>query len=241
MPRKIASSRREFLRRIGGFSLGLSATGILIAGCTQTKSSGSTRNNQALNADQALQELMEGNKRYVASKPTRPDQTAEYRAEVAKGQHPFAVIVGCSDSRVPPEIVFDQGLGDLFVIRVAGNVVDDEALGSIEFAAEEFKLPLVVVLGHERCGAVKATIDALEKGGEVPGHIKSLVEAIKPSVEKAKEQPGDLLDNAVRANVQRVVEQLRTTGPILSELVNAGKLRIVGTRYDLDTGAVDSL
>ena len=239
MPRRIASSRREFLHRVAGLGLSFSAAGILITGCTQTKSSGSTRNNQALNADQALQELMEGNKRYVVSKPTRPDQTAEYRTEVAKGQHPFAVIVGCSDSRVPPEIVFDQGLGDLFVIRVAGNVVDDEALGSIEYAAEEFKLPLVVVLGHERCGAVKATIDALEKGGEVPGHIKSLVEAIKPSVEKAKEQTGDLLDNAVRANVQRVVAQLKTTEPILSELVSTSKIRIVGARYDLDSGTVE--
>jgi carbonic anhydrase len=233
-------TRRRFLRETTSLGLSLLCWGAL-AGCTQTNSSQTPRDNQKLNADQALQELTQGNKRYVAGQTTTLHESTAHRAEVAKGQHPFAVIVGCSDSRVPPELVFDQGLGDLFVIRVAGNLVDDEALGSIEFAAEEFKLPLVVVLGHERCGAVKATIETLEKGSEAPGHIASLVKAIKPAIEKARAQAGDLLDNAVRANVERVVEQLKTSGPILSELVSSGKLRIVGARYDLDEGAVEFL
>lgn len=234
---KISRSRRKFLQQLAGFSLSLATANVLIS-CNQ-KSAKPHRDNQALNADQALQELLNGNKRYVEGKPTTLNESTEHRTEVAKGQHPFSVIVGCSDSRVPPEIVFDQGLGDLFVIRVAGNVIDDEALGSIEFAAEEFKLPLVVVLGHERCGAVRATIDAMEKGDEAPGHIKSLVEAIKPSVERTKAQSGDLLDNAVRANITRVVEQLKSSGPILSELAITNKLKIVGARYDLDSGTVE--
>ncbi len=236
---KISSiySRRGFLRQATGLGLGLTVLGAF-SGCTQSTSSPTQRDNQKLDADQALQELMSGNKRYVEGKTTALNESTAHRSEVAKGQHPFAVIVGCSDSRVPPEMVFDQGLGDLFVVRVAGNIVDDDALGSIEFAAEEFKLPLVLVLGHERCGAVKATIDALEKNADAPGHIASLVEAIKPAVERAKSQTGDLLNNAVRANVERVVEQLKTSGPILSEWISSGKLRIVGARYDLDEGAV---
>jgi carbonic anhydrase len=135
-----------------------------------------------LTGDQALQELMNGNKRYVAAELAHPNQTAARRAEVAKGQDPFAIIVGCSDSRVPPEIIFDQGLGDLFVTRVAGNIVDDVVLGSIEYAAEHLGVPLIVVLGHKRCGAVEAAA----KGGDAPVHIRSLVEAIKPAIKKAK-------------------------------------------------------
>lgn len=187
-----------------------------------------------ISGNQALQKLMDGNKHYVAAKLNHPNQTAERRAEIAKGQHPFAVIVGCSDSRVPPEIIFDQGLGDLFVVRVAGNIVDDVALGSIEYAVEHLGASLIVVLGHERCGAVDATI----KGGEAPGHIGSLVEAIKPAVEKAKGKPGDLLDNAVKTNVEMIVNKLESSKPILSESVEKNKLKIIGARYDLDSGEV---
>jgi len=195
----------------------------------------SAQKGTSINGDQVLQKLMAGNKRYMTAKLTHPNQTTARRAEVAKGQHPLAIIVGCSDSRVPPEIVFDQGLGDLFVIRVAGNIVDDAILGSIEYAAEHLHAPLIVVLGHERCGAVDATV----KGGNVPGHIGSLVGAIKPAVGRAKDQSGDPLDNAVRANVRMVVDQLKSSGPILEELVKQGKLKIVGARYDLDSGAVE--
>src|SRR4028119_2231189 len=154
-----------------------------------------------INADLALQKLMEGNKRYVNFKRAYPDQDQVRLKAVAQAQHPFAVVLGCADSRVSPELLFDQGLGDLFVIRVAGNILDDGTLASIEFATAELGVPLVMVLGHQRCGAVKAALE----GGEVPGHINRLVEAIKPALEVAKAQPGDKLDNAVRANIRMVV------------------------------------
>jgi carbonic anhydrase len=187
----------------------------------------------------ALRELLEGNARYVAARMTRPDQTAERRAEVAAAQHPFAVIFGCSDSRVPAEIVFDQGLGDLFVVRVAGPVIDDAVLGSLEFAALELKVPLILVLGHERCGAVTAALAAVDQGTTPPGHITALVDAITPAVKRAKGRSGDALDNAVRANVELVVEKLRTSRQVLAGQVSSGKLRIVGARYDLEAGRVD--
>lgn len=186
------------------------------------------------NADQALKQLMQGNQRYVSQRATHPDSSLQRIKTVATGQHPFAIILGCADSRVPPELLFDQGLGSLFVVRVAGNLVDDATLGSIEYAAAELKSPLLMVLGHERCGAVKATLD----GGELPGHIGKLVEAIKPGIAAAKGKPGDALDNAVKANVQYVVKQLKASTPILTSLQQEGKLKIVGARYDLDEGRV---
>jgi carbonic anhydrase len=189
------------------------------------------------NPDESLKKLVEGNERYVKGAMTHPDANSARRDEVAKGQHPFAIILGCSDSRVPPEVIFDQGLGDLFVIRTAGNVADDVAIGSIEYAAEHLGSPLLVVLGHERCGAVKATVD----GGEAPGHIGSIVKAIKPAVDKAKGEKGDLVDNSVRENVAMIREKLLESKPILAELVEKGKLKIVGARYDLDDGKVEIL
>lgn len=182
----------------------------------------------------ARQRLVDGNKRYSDAKMTCPDSTAARRAEVAKGQHPFAAIVSCSDSRVPPEIIFDQGLGDLFVVRLAGNIVDDDALGSIEYAVEHLGVRYIMVLGHERCGAVEAAV----KGGAVPGHIGSLVTAIEPAVDKARLESGDLLENAVRENVVMVVGRLRSSKPILEDLVKKGELTIEGGRYDLDAGTV---
>jgi carbonic anhydrase len=181
-----------------------------------------------------VQRLLDGNKRYVDGKPSHPNQTLERRQYVAEGQHPFAVVVSCSDSRVPPEIIFDQGMGDLFVVRVAGNIIDDAGLGSIEYAAEHLHVSLVVVLGHERCGAVEAAV----KGGEAPGHIKSVLEAVRPAVEKAKGERGDLAENAMRANVQMVVDHLKASKPILEHLVHKGTLSVVGARYDLDDGQV---
>lgn len=191
----------------------------------------------SVTADQAMEKLMTGNKQFVGAKFGHPNQTTERRMELTSGQHPFATIVSCSDSRVPPEIIFDQGLGDLFVIRVAGNVIDDLALGSIEYAADHLSVPLIMVLGHEKCGAVTATVE----GGEAHGHLDAFMNAIKPAVEKAKALPGDRVDNAVIANVKMVVEQLQSSKPILAELVKEGKLKIVGARYDLDTGAVEIL
>jgi carbonic anhydrase len=185
-------------------------------------------------ADESLKQLMDGNRRYISRRLTHPHQTGIRIREISASQYPFAVVLGCSDSRVAPEILFDQGLGDLFVIRVAGNILDDAVLGSIEYAAEHLKVPLVMVLGHERCGAVQASLGH----GKVTGHLSSLVSAIRPVVERVKEQSGDPLENAVRANVKMVVEQIKTS-PVLAELVEAGKLRVVGSRYDLDQGAVE--
>ena len=189
----------------------------------------------ALNADEALKQLMAGNKRYAEGKATRRHQDAVRRTEVAKGQKPMATILSCSDSRVPPEIVFDQGLGDLFVVRVAGNIAEAHGLGSIEYAAEHLGSRLIVVLGHERCGAVEATL----KGGEAHGHIQWLVDAISPAVDKARGKPGDALDNAVTSNVAMVVQRLKAL-MLASMLVERG-VKIVGARYDLDTGVVELL
>jgi carbonic anhydrase len=189
----------------------------------------------SITGDQALAKLVAGNKRFVKSALLHPNQTAARRKAVAKGQTPFAIVLSCSDSRVPPEVAFDQGLGDLFVIRVAGNTVNNEGLGSIEYAVDHFGSPLIMVLGHQRCGAV----DAAVKGGEAPGHIGSVVEPIKPAVEKTRGMPGDPVDNAVRANVELVVEQLKDSKPIISEAIRNGKLKVVGARYDLDSGRVE--
>ena len=191
-----------------------------------------------INADQALQILMEGNKRFMAAKPLYPNLTPKRRKELSKGQQPFAIIFGCVDSRVPPELVFDRGLGDLFVIRTAGQALDDAALCSIEFGVEKFNIPLVMVLGHEKCGAVSATIEVVEKKGVSHGQINTLVEIIMPAVEKAMGQPGDLLENSVRANIQLAVEKLKVS-PSLSKYLNIGKIKVVGAHYDLDTGVVD--
>ncbi len=189
----------------------------------------------AVVAEEALAKLLQGNKRYVAGKPLHPNHAAKRRAQVANGQQPFAIIVSCSDSRVPPEVLFDQGLGDLFVVRSAGHVVDDFALGSIEYAVEHLGTKLIVVLGHERCGAVDATV----KGGEAPGHIKSVVEAIRPAVAKARGKHGDVLCNAVKSNVKMVAEKIKASGSILAEPIEDGLLKVVGAYYDLDTGTVE--
>src|SRR5262249_38669819 len=162
------------------------------------------------------------------------------RTALAKGQQPFASIMGCADSRVPPEVVFDQGLGDLFVVRVAGNVADDTAIGSLEYAATVLAVPLILVLGHSHCGAVAAALKAAPGADLSPG-IKSLVDAIQPAIQPVKSRPGDMLDNAVRANVVHVVQQLRSSKPTLAGLVGDGKVRIVGGHYDLATGVVEML
>jgi carbonic anhydrase len=188
---------------------------------------------------EALDRLMAGNKRFLTAAFIHPEKLIERRAELAKGQRPFAVILGCADSRVPPEFVFDQGLGDLFVVRVAGNVADPHVLGSIEYAVEHLGSPLIVVLGHERCGAVSAAV----KGGDPGGSIGSLVEAIEPAVQQAKRShPPDadaLLDRSVKANVHMVAGELARRSPILAAFVKAKRLEIKGARYDLDTGVVD--
>jgi carbonic anhydrase len=183
--------------------------------------------------DAALRQLMAGNERFVAQKRKSPHQDVVRLTEVAKGQKPFAAILGCADSRVPSEIVFDQGLGDLFVCRVAGNIAIAEEIGSLEFGAAVLGTKVIMVMGHERCGAVDATL----KGASVPGQIGSLLDAIRPSLARAKGLPGDPLENACKANIAYQVEQLKKS-PVLTDLITAGKLKIVGGYYDLDKGTV---
>ena len=187
----------------------------------------------------ALQQLMEGNLRYAQGNASHPHQSLEQRAELVSGQHPFAVILGCSDSRIPPELIFDQGLGDVFVIRTAGEVVDNASLASIEYAVEHLDVPLVVVLGHDSCGAVTAAV----QGGEAEGHLGSLMDFIRPAVEQAREagEGSDLLNGSIDNNVFNIVEALKSSQPVLSEKVEAGELMILGARYRLDSGLVEIL
>lgn len=184
--------------------------------------------------DSVLAELKTGNKHHARHQYQHPHETIKRQRELIGEQHPHAQILSCADSRVPPEIIFDQGLGDLFVVRVAGNVVTDTELGSLEYGAEHLHVPLLVVLGHQSCGAVTAAV----KGGEAAGHIAALISLIKPAVDKSRGMPGDPVANAVRTNVEMVVQQLRASTPILSELVAHGKLKIVGGVYSLETGEV---
>lgn len=187
------------------------------------------------------QRLLGGNARFITGKTEHPHQDPQRRAELATGQKPFAVIIGCADSRTAPEIVFDQGLGDLFTVRLAGNIVDDAALGSVEFAVTQLGARLIVVLGHEKCGAVTAAIQA-SKGGTLPaGHIGDIVKAIKPAASATKDEPGDAVHNAVRANVRNVIAHIRTTSDLLKPLLDSGELTVVGACYDLATGKVETV
>lgn len=183
-----------------------------------------------------LARLLEGNARFRTAMAAHPDQSPGRRFTLAMGQHPFACILTCADSRVPPELIFDEGLGDLFVIRVAGNIADDAVLGSIEYAVSHLKVPLVMVLGHEKCGAVEAALR-----GEQPGHVRALVQAIRPAVAAARRLPGDPLDQAVRQNARLVARQIRDSAPVLRGFVASGRLRVVAARYSLDGGDVTLL
>ena len=198
-----------------------------------------------LTAEQALMRLREGNARFVSGvrsleallSPTR-------RGSLAANQSPFAIVLGCSDSRVPAEIIFDQGLGDIFVIRVAGNIVAPSQVGSVEFAAARFYTPLVVVLGHTQCGAVLATLDEAKNRGSHSPNIRSIVDRIRPSVDTllASGMPLDderLVREAVRANVRAAANHLRHGSALLEHLVHDGKLSVVGAEYSLESGAVD--
>jgi carbonic anhydrase len=195
-------------------------------------------------ADQARQRLVEGNQRYVkGSMKACGASSSATRSQLATGQKPFAIILSCSDSRVPPEMVFDEGLGELFVVRVAGNVPDPIVLGSIEYAAEHLASPLVVVLGHERCGAVTAAVDAESKA---TGNLAAIVKAVSPAVKRAKSTAHDkskdaIVEAAVVENARMVAGDLTKQSPILKKLVAEGRLRIVPARYDLDDGTVTML
>ena len=186
----------------------------------------------AVSADEALNRLKAGNERFANSKVSTGKPVATRRAETAQSQHPFAIIVGCADSRTAPEIIFDQNIGDLFVVRTAGNLVDDYALGSIEYAVEHLGTRLIVVLGHQRCGAVTAALS----GGSAPGHINSLVRDIQPAVAASRGKEGDALTNAIRENDAGVAAKIRKEAE-LGEL--ASQVRVVEGYYNLDTGKVE--
>jgi carbonic anhydrase len=223
-------SRRNLLK----LSAGVIGGGVLTAGIGANlvaPEKAEAENN--ISPDKALKALLDGNDRFVKAKRRNPNQTISRLREVAKGQKPFASILGCADSRVPSEMVFDQGLGNLFVCRVAGNVATPEEIGSLEFGSLVLGSKVILVLGHERCGAVDATI----KGAQVPGQIGSLLAAIKPGVERSEGQPGDRLENACKGNILVQIENLKSS-PVLSELIKEGKLKIFGGYYDLDTGEV---
>lgn len=191
-----------------------------------------------LTPDEALALLEKGNAEFLTDAPYRRTDTRARRLEIAAAQAPFAVLVGCSDSRVSPELLFGRGLGELFIIRVAGNTADLAALGSVEYAVSQLGVPLVVVLGHERCGAVAAALAVVERNATFPGRIGDMVEPIIPAVLSARTDDGILLHDAVIANIERVVVSLRQSSPLLQEREEAGKLRIVGAIYDLDDGRV---
>ena len=199
-----------------------------------------------ISARGALERLREGNRRFVSAAPGRQVLTSQSRRnELVAGQEPFAIILGCSDSRVPAEIIFDQGLGDLFVIRVAGNIVAPSQVGSVEFAAERFGARLVVVLGHSRCGAILATLEEL--GHPTKGqsrNLRSIVDRIRPSVEpllatELERNPEALLQQAVRANIRASVNHLRHGSEIIEQLIQKYGLLVVGAEYSLETGVVD--
>jgi carbonic anhydrase len=199
-------------------------------------------------AQEALERLREGNRRFLADVGSSNRHTSQTRrSELAAGQEPFAIILGCSDSRVPSAIVFDQGLGDLFVIRVAGNIVASSQIGSVEFAAERFGTRLVVVLGHSRCGAVLATLAELQQPTENKSrHLRSILDCIRPSVEgllatELRHDPNALVRQAVLANIRASVDQLRHGSEVLEQLIARDGLRVVGAKYSLDTGVVEFL
>jgi carbonic anhydrase len=227
-PQEPDLSRRHLM--LAGVGLAASASLIGAAQAQPTRA--------AATPDAALKLLVDGNARYVANQPNERDFSAG-RANRAAGQAPFAAILGCADSRIAPELAFDQMPGDLFVVRVAGNFVTPDGLASLEFGAAVLGTKVIMVLGHNSCGAVNATVGALQKHNDLPGHIADLVNAMKPGVEPAlKQSGGDLEQRAVIANVRYNVQRLQEAKPILADMVAKGQLRVVGAVYDLASGKV---
>jgi carbonic anhydrase len=188
-----------------------------------------------------LLRLLAGNRRFVTGAATHPRQGPADVRRLGERQHPYAITLACADSRVPPEILFDHGLGDILDIRVAGHVVDDVVLGSIEYALAEFEPSLLIVLGHERCGAVEAAVDAIRTGGTPPGHVAAVVDALRPAIVPALAAPGDAIENGVRANVAWQLRTLWERSTLVRRRVASGALTVVGARYDLDTATVTLL
>ena len=219
--------------------LGAATTGLLwadTAGAKETKAPPKPEN--VVSPDTSLKHLTEGNHRYVSGVAKRHDFKHE-REALAGGQNPYAAILSCADSRIAPEYAFDSGRGDLFVCRVAGNFATEETVASLEYAVAVLGVPMILVLGHDACGAVDATIKSLKDGKPLPGHMPSLVTGLAPSVKAVAEQPGNTLDNAILQNVKDTVAKLKAATPILSAAVEQNKITIVGGVYRLKTGKVD--
>jgi carbonic anhydrase len=240
------SSRRDFVKKalIGaGIGIGV-ASGVGRLGLASEALSSSldptvssSESEHPSTPEEALHRLMEGNERFADGHPIHPDETPEKRKELIEGQHPWAAILGCIDSRAPPELLFDVGLGSVFVSRTAGQVLDRAVIGSLQYAVQKH-VKLIVVLGHQNCGAVEATISSLENHTTPPGDLAYIVRKIKPAVKSAMKKPGDLLKNSTLANVVLEKETLEKT-PIISEALSPSELRIVGGFYDMESGIVD--
>jgi carbonic anhydrase len=229
-------SRRAVLRFAA-----TSAIGLALAGSGSAKEAKTPPKPQnVLSPDASLERLLQGNQRYIDGVSRRHDFKHEREALVG-GQNPFASILSCADSRIAPEYAFDSGRGDLFVCRVAGNFANNDTIASMEYSVAVLGSPLILVLGHEACGAVDATIKSLKDGTTLPGHLPSLVTALAPAVNAVSQQPGNLLDNATRKNVIDNIEKLKSATPILSAAIEQRKLRVVGGIYRLKDGRVDML
>lgn len=227
-------SRREFMRLSG---LAAGAAGFALS--TIGRAAGLPRGGR--DADTVLTQLLEGNRRFMKGDLNHPRRKPEDFVPLAEGQAPLTVIVSCADSRVAPELIFDQGVGDLFVVRVAGNVITGAGAsvkGSIEYAVAELDVRLILVLGHSQCGAVKAAIKHIDDKDALPGSIGNLVDLIRPAVAMVKDKQGDMLDNAIKANVEQGVKRLKRLEPILADSVRKGTLKVVGAVYDLHNGKV---
>jgi len=229
-------SRRRFVRH------GITLAGVTFAWSAFRSDSpaGQAKTGQPASPDEALAELVDGNKRYETGLNTHHDFGPE-RPALAQSQRPFAIILGCADSRVAPELAFDQSRGRLFVVRLAGNFVDDNGLASIEFGASVLGASLIMVLGHNECGAIKAAVDVVTNNAQLPGHLPQLIAHLKAPVEKARGQTGSLVENAIRQNVLLNAETLRTSEPVLADLIKQNRLGVVGGLYDLATGRVEVL
>jgi carbonic anhydrase len=220
------------------------AFSILVLGLNAAVHAAPPAQSNSVTPDEALKDLLDGNERFANGKATSPRRSpSDFRA-IAETQSPIAVVIACADSRVSPELIFDSGIGELFVIRVAGNVVDGSGVavkGSIEYAIAELNVPLIVILGHTNCGAIKAAVEHIEDKDSLPGSINGLVALIKPAAREAQNQPGDLFGNVARANVRVGIEKLENLQPILAPRAQSGSLKIVGGVYDLRTGKVGLL
>lgn len=226
--------RRNFLKLAAAAAAGLAISRYSLA----AEKAAPPKPRNVLSPDAALERLMRGNTRYVDGAMNSHDFIAE-RPALVMGQNPFAGILSCADSRIAPEYAFDTGRGDLFVCRVAGNFANEDSIASFEYGVAVLGVPLILVLGHEACGAVDSTIKAVKEGATFPGHISSLVEALRPAVKSSIGQPGSLLDNSIRKNVLLNVEKLKSAAPILSKAVEENKLRVAGGVYHLETGRVE--